>query len=100
MDPTTTTSTTTKQVKAVKFGYQPTPQTRELLTVFRDMVNDAIRICLEERIKGRLKLRARIYKEFQRKYGVVSCFPSSVAEVAWSSSRSTRDGTGGHTQED
>jgi len=48
------------------------------------MVNDAIRICLAEGIKGRLKLRDRIYKEFQERYGVVSCFPYSVAEVAWS----------------
>jgi hypothetical protein len=73
-----------KAVKAVTFDYQATPQTRELLSTFRRMVNDAIRICLAEDIKGRLKLRDRIYKEFQRKYGLVSCFPYSVAEVAWS----------------
>src|SRR5580658_6374748 len=73
-----------KQVKAVRFGYQPTPQTQELLTTFRDMVNEGTRICLDERIKGRLKLRDRIYKEFREKYGIVSCFPYSVAEVAWS----------------
>lgn len=48
------------------------------------MINDAIRICLAENIKGRLKLRNRIYREFQAKYGVTSCFPYSVAEVAWS----------------
>jgi hypothetical protein len=48
------------------------------------MVNDAIRICLVEKIKGRLRLRDRIYKEFQERYGLVSCFPYSVAEVAWS----------------
>ena len=48
------------------------------------MVNDAIRLCLAENIRGRLKLRNRIYKEFQGRYGLVSCFPYSVAEVAWS----------------
>jgi len=48
------------------------------------MVNDAIRICLSEDIRGRLRLRDRVYKEFQQRYGVVSCFPYSVAEVAWS----------------
>ena len=48
------------------------------------MVNDAVRICLNESIRGRLKLRDRIYKEFQERYGVLSCFPYSVAEVAWS----------------
>jgi len=57
---------------------------RELLETFREMVNNAIHLCLEESIRGRLKLRDRIYKEFQDKYGVVSCYPYSVAEVAWS----------------
>jgi IS605 OrfB family transposase len=52
--------------------------------MFRDMVNNALRICLAENIKGRLNLRDRIYKEFQERYGVVSVFPYSVAEVAWS----------------
>jgi len=48
------------------------------------MVNDAIRICLGERVKGRLNLRNRIYREFRDKYGVTSRFPYSVAEVGWS----------------
>jgi len=52
--------------------------------MFRGMVNNAIRICIDEGIKGRLKLRDRIYKEFQERYGVASYFPYSVAEVAWS----------------
>ena len=73
-----------KAVKGVKFAYRPTPQTRELLSTFRDMVNDAIRICLAEDIRGRLKLRDRIYKEFRERYGVISGFPYSVAEVVWS----------------
>ena len=70
--------------KGVKFFYKPNPQTLELLSTFRGMVNDAIRICLEEKVKGRLRLRDRIYREFQDRYGVTSCFPYSVAEVAWS----------------
>jgi IS605 OrfB family transposase len=73
-----------KATKSVRFYYRPTPQSLELLQTFRMMVNDAIRICLEERIRGRLRLRDRIYKEFQERYGVVACFPYSVAEVAWS----------------
>lgn len=48
------------------------------------MVNDAIRICLDERVRGRLRLRNRVYREFRQRYGVLSCFPYSVAEVAWS----------------
>ena len=70
--------------KGVKFAYSPTSLTLKLLSTFRGMVNDAIRICLAENIKGRLKLRNRIYKELQERYGVGSCFPYSVAEVAWS----------------
>ncbi len=74
----------TKVTKAVRFRYHSTPQTVELLRIFRDMVNEAIRICLGENIQGRLNLRNRIYREFQDRYGVNSCFPYSVAEVAWS----------------
>jgi len=48
------------------------------------MVNDAIRICLDESIKGRLNLRNRIYKELKERYVIVACYPYSVAEVAWS----------------
>jgi IS605 OrfB family transposase len=71
-------------IKSVKFGYAPTPRSRELLESFRAMVNHAIHISLEENIKGRLKLRDRIYEEFQSRYGTLSCYPYSVAEVAWS----------------
>ena len=73
-----------KAVKTVVFGYQANPQTRELLCAARDMINEAIRTCIAENIRGRLELRDRIYKEIQEQYGVVSCFPYSVAEVAWS----------------
>jgi IS605 OrfB family transposase len=73
-----------KSVKAVRFSYNPTPETRELLRTFRMMVNHAIRIGLDENIKGRFKLRNRIYREFRQRYGVLSGYPYSVAEVAWS----------------
>ncbi|MDA4127382.1 MAG: hypothetical protein OK452_09330, partial [Thaumarchaeota archaeon] len=54
-----------KAFKSVKFTYSPTSMTREVLEAFRGMVNDAIRICIDEGINGRLKLRDRIYREFQ-----------------------------------
>jgi putative transposase len=73
-----------KAVKAVRFAYNPTHETRELLQTFRLMLNHAIRIGLDERIKGRFRLRDRIYREFMKRYGVLSCYPYSVAEVAWS----------------
>ncbi len=73
-----------KSVKGVKFGYLATPETKEALKTFRMMVNDAIHIALEENIKGRLRLRDRIYREFQERYGVAWCYPYSVAEIAWS----------------
>ena len=75
---------TIASVKAVRFGYAQTSQIRALLETFREMVNDAIRISLSEDIHGRLTLRNRIYKEFQTRYGVMSRYPYSVAEVAWS----------------
>ncbi len=75
---------TVKFVKAVKFGYKPTPQTRELLETFRMMVNHAIHIALNENIEGRFNMRNRIYREFRERYGVTSPYPYSVAEVAWS----------------
>lgn len=55
-----------------------------MLSEFREMVNEATRICLDENIKGRLNLRNRLYKELQDRHGMVSCYPYSVAEVAWS----------------
>ena len=58
-----------KAVKGVKFTYKPTSQTLEFLSTFRDMVNEAIAFCLSEKIRGRLGLRDRIYKEFQEKFG-------------------------------
>jgi putative transposase len=73
-----------KVVRAVRFSYTQTSETRELLETFRSMVNDAIRICLDEQIKGRLGLRNRIYRELRARYGVFSQYPYSVAEVAWS----------------
>jgi len=73
-----------KAVKSVRFDYTPNQLTRELLETFREMVNEATNICLQEAIRGRFKLRNRIYKEFQEEYGVTSGFPYSVAEVAWS----------------
>jgi len=77
-------------VESIKFGYMRTKLSTQLLETFRTMVNQAIQICLNENIRGRLRLRDRIYKEFQEKYKVVSCYPYSVAEVAWSVVRKHR----------
>ncbi|HEV2225841.1 MAG TPA: hypothetical protein VGR56_03440 [Nitrososphaerales archaeon] len=73
-----------KAFKLVRFGYFPTAETKQLLETFRMMVNRAIHISFAEGIRGRLRLRDRIYKEFQEKYEVVSFYPYCVAEVAWS----------------
>jgi putative transposase len=77
--------------KAVSFAYTPTPATREVLQTFREMVNEAIRICIEEGIHGRLRLRDRIYKEFKERYQIVSVYAYSVAEVAWSIAKKCRN---------
>lgn len=73
-----------KSIKSVKFGYTGTPATKILLAKFRDMVNEALRIGMAENIEGRLRLRDRIYREFQSGYDVSSRYPYCVAEVAWS----------------
>ena len=73
-----------RAVKGVKFGYESCAGTVQVLSMFRSMVNEAIRICLTENIRGRLNLRNRIYREFMDGHGVASCYPYSVAEVAWS----------------
>ena len=73
-----------KAIKAVRFAYTPTAETRELLETFRMMVNHAIHVSLDENVKGRLTLRNRIYKEFRERYQTHSAYPYSVAEVAWS----------------
>jgi IS605 OrfB family transposase len=73
-----------RSVKAIRFSYEPTAQTTEILETFRMMVNHAIQIALNENIKGRLNLRNRVYREFRERYGVHSHYPHSVAEVAWS----------------
>jgi hypothetical protein len=65
----------TRVIESVKFGYQSTALSLEMLKIFRDMVNHAIRICLEEDISGRFNLRNRIYKDFRRTYGVASNYP-------------------------
>jgi hypothetical protein len=73
-----------RALKAVRFHYAPTQQTVELLETFRMVVNHAIHICLDENIRGGLKLGNRIYKEFRDRCGVMSGYPYSVDEVAWS----------------
>ena len=71
-------------VKGIRFGYWQNDELLSTLNVFRDMVNNAIRICLEENIRGRLNLRDRIYREFIDGYNLASVYPYSVAEIAWS----------------
>jgi len=71
-------------VKGVKFGYEHSAELAQVLSLFRDMVNDAIRICIAENISGRLNLRNRIYREFIDRYSLASQYPYSVAEIAWS----------------
>ena len=71
-------------VKGIRFGFEQNAELTEVLHLFRDMVNNAIRICLEENIRGRLNLRDRIYREFIDGYNLASVYPYSVAEIAWS----------------
>ena len=71
-------------VKGIRFGYERNAELLQALGLFRSMVNDAIRICIAESIKGRLNLRNRIYREFIDTHDLASVYPYSVAEIAWS----------------
>ncbi len=60
-----------QRVKAVQFKYQPTEQIINLLKTFKDMVNEAIRIGLERKIKSRFILIAEVYQPFKT-YGLIN----------------------------
>jgi hypothetical protein len=64
------------------------------------MINDAIRIGLAENIKGRLKLRDRIYEEFEDRYRVVSVLPTPSLKWHGPYSRSTSTGGGSRMRRD
>lgn len=72
-----------KSVKAVRFGYEPTSETKGLLENFRAMVNDAIRICIEENINGRLKRKfAGSMREKERIKQTLNVISKHVVEKA------------------
>jgi hypothetical protein len=52
--------------KAIRFGLVRTSRSHELLESFGATVNHAIYIRLEEKIKGRLKLRTESTRSFRR----------------------------------
>jgi predicted transposase len=51
-------------VKAVKQNYEPRNEVLDLLQTFRKMVNEAIRIGLENNISSRFKLSSEVYHKF------------------------------------
>ena len=65
-------------VRGVKFHYEPGAEITDALSLFRRMVNDAIRTCIDC-IRGRLHLRNRIYREFMDRHNIPSVYPCSVS---------------------
>jgi len=72
------------EVKAVQFKYQPTEQIINLLKTFKDMVNEAIRIGLEKKIKSRFRLITEVYQHFKERYQLHTHYILNACEVAFS----------------
>ena len=68
-------------VKAVTFQYEPDEAVKPLLETFRMMVNHAIWLGRQHRIRGRFKLINTVYEEF-KEYGLHSHYTLSACEVA------------------
>ena len=70
-------------VKAVKFQFNPTEQVLNLLSLFRDMVNEAIRIGFEKRVNSRFSLITETYDYFKKRYGLHSHYILNACECAY-----------------
>lgn len=71
-------------VKAVQFHIQPTEQLLRLLETFKDIVNEAIRIGLEKKVKSRFRLIAEMYQYFKERYSLHTRYILNACEVAFS----------------
>jgi len=59
--------------KSVKQQFQPTPEVAQLMEIFRQMVNDCIRIGLENNLSTMKKLCSLAYKQLAR-YDIISYY--------------------------
>jgi putative transposase len=72
-----------KAVKSVSFGYSSSNELSSLFEDFRSMCNDAIRIAIESKPKGRFKLIEIAYPRL-KEYGLHTHYILSACEVAFS----------------
>jgi putative transposase len=77
-------------VKAVQFHYTPTEQMLSLLNIFRNMVNEAIRIGFEKKPKTRFQLISECYQAFKEKYGLHTHYILNACECAFAMLRNRR----------
>ena len=68
-----------RSVKAVQFNHSE--HLDSLLEAFRNMVNEAVRVALEQRITSRFKLIKTVYESFKR-YGLHTHYILNACEVA------------------
>lgn len=73
-----------KVVKSVKFRYKQNEEVLKLLESFRLMVNDAIRVGLELKVRSRFRLWRLCYHDLRQRYGLHHTYANAACEVAFS----------------
>lgn len=68
-------------MKAVAFRYEPNESVKPLLETFRMMVNHALWLGMQHRIRNRFKLISAVYDDFKR-YGLHTHYALNACEVA------------------
>ena len=80
-----------------RFSYKPIGQILELLKVFKEAANGAIRIGLEKKVKSRFALITEVYSYFKERCGLHKPYILSASEVAFSIIRKHRKWVGDPT---
>jgi putative transposase len=79
-----------KAVKAVKFHYTPTEEILSLLNIFRNMVNDALRIGFEGKPRTRFQLITMAYWELKDRYRLHTHYILNACECAFAMLRNRK----------
>lgn len=77
-------------VKAVKFHYTPREDVLNLLKIFRDMVNEALRIGFERKPRTRFQLITTVYPTFRERYNLHSHYILNACECAFAMLRNRK----------
>lgn len=74
----------------MQFNFKADERILSLMTTFREMINEAIRIGLTAKPRSRYQLRNLVYYDFKRRYGLHSQYTYNACEVAFSIIRKYR----------